>query len=283
MIDPPPTHILFATDFSGRCDRPLERTLRLARLWGSELVLLHILEAPHADLTDDERRAEEARITMKLRSEARGETVNLTTRIERGPIAPTIARVAEEMDAELIVTGVARYDELGDFILGTTVDRLVRRSHVPVLVVKERARSDYGDLLVATDFSNCSATALETAVSFFPDAALNLAHAYQVPFEPILSREANAPARQAEIAVELDEFLHDLHVPTEVRDRIDFHLDYGETRQVISDLVKTMEIDLAVIGTHGRSGFVAAVIGSNAKALLESVACDVMLVPDDMP
>lgn len=276
-----PNPILFATDFSGRCDRPLERALGLARHWRSKLVLLHVLEPPHTDLTDEEREVEEARITNKLRTHADSSGVNVETRITHGPVAATIAKVAEEVEAGLIVTGVARYDELGDFILGTTVDRLVRRSHVPVLVVKEKPRSDYRSLLIATDFSNGSATALELAVQFFPEAALNLAHAYHVPFEPVLGREAQAPALQARIAEELDDFLHFLHVPEDVRDRIDFHLDYGETAPVISGLARSVEADLAVIGAHGKSGFVAATIGNNAKVLLESLSCDVMLVPKD--
>ena len=282
MIEPP-RRILFATDFSGRCDRPLERSLRLARRWRSSLILLHVLEPPSSDLTDGECRAEEARIEKKLRSEALGAEVEIRTMIAKGPIPATIARVAEETDADLIVTGVARYNGFGDFILGTNVDRLVRRTDVPVLTVKERATSDYRNLLVATDFSNCSAMALEAAAGFFPDAALNLAHAYQVPLEPILGREAHAPALQAEIARELDDFLNNVHVSTEVRERIDIHVDYGEIRQVIGGLVESMEIDLAAIGTHGKSGFVAATIGSDAKKLLESLACDVLLVPDDIP
>lgn len=278
----PPDCILLATDFSGRCDRPLERALRLARHWRSKLVVLHVLEPPHTELTDGERRAEEARLTAKLRSEVLDAGIEIETRIATGPVPATVAKVAEDLDAELIVTGVARYNELGHFVLGTTVDRLVRRSHVPVLVVKERPVTDYRNILVATDFSNCSATALEAAAAFFPKVALNLAHAYHVPFERLLGRQANAPALQAEIAFELDEFLHHLHVPADVRDRIDFHLDYGETRQVIGGLVRSTQADLAVIGTHGRSGFVAAMIGSNAKALLESLTCDVMLVPDEV-
>ena len=278
----PPHRVLFATDFSGRCDRPLERALRLARLWRSKLILLHVLEPPYAELTDEERSAAETRLTAKLRSEVLDAGIEIETRIATGPVPATVAKVAEDLDAELIVTGVARYNELGHFVLGTIVDRLVRRSHVPVLVVKERPVTDYRNILVATDFSNCSANALEAAAAFFPKVALNLAHAYHVPFEPLLGREANAPALQAEIAFELDEFLHHLHVPADVRDRIDFHLDYGETRQVIGGLVRSTQADLAVIGTHGRSGFVAAMIGSNAKALLESLTCDVMLVPDEV-
>lgn len=278
----PPHRILFATDFSGRCDRPLERSLRLASRWQSTLILLHVLDAKDRKLTDEERHSEEARISEKLRAEAKDSQVAIETIIATGPVAPTIADKAEELDAELIVTGVARYDELGDFLLGTTVDRLIRRTHVPVLVVKQRATSDYSTLLVATDFSDCSATALEVAAGFFPDSALNLAHAYQVSFDSIRSRDAHAPALQAQIAIQLAEFLDHVHIAPEARERLDFHLDYGDTVPVIGGLVRSTATDLAVIGTHGRSGFVAATIGSDAKALLESLTCDVLMVHDEV-
>ena len=279
----PPRSILFATDFSGRCDRPLDRALRLAGLWQAKLILLHVIEAARADLPEAERRAEEARAAARLRAEAGDSPVEIEVRIVEGPVAATIAEVAESAEADLIVTGVARYNRLGDFVLGTTVDRLLRRSHTPILVVKERARSDYRSILVATDFSDCSATALETAAGFFPTASLALAHAYRVPLEPLLGRETGAPALQAKIALQLDEFVEQLHLPPEIRDGIAFHIDYGETEPVLSYLAGEMAADLAVIGAHGRSGFTAATIGSTAKALLEALPCDVLLVRDEPP
>ena len=278
-----PHRILFATDFSGRCDRALGRSLRLARRWRSRLILFHVLEPPHDELTQEEREAEERRITAQLRSEAADAGIEVETRIATGSVPAAIAEAAEEVGAELIVTGVAHHDELGDFVLGTTVDRLVRHSKVPVLVVKQRPLADYRSILVATDFSDCSATALEVAAANFPEAALSLAHAYHVPLEPLLGREAQAPALQARIAEQLAEFLEQLHLPAGVRERIDFQVDYGETRQAIAGLVRSAEADLAVLGTHGRSALVEAVIGSNARALLESLPCDVMLVPDWAP
>src|SRR3546814_12751322 len=43
-------------------------------------------------------------------------------------------------------------------------------------------------MLVATDFSESSRVALETAIRFFPDTGLSLFHAYDVPFAGYLGR-----------------------------------------------------------------------------------------------
>ena len=66
-----------------------------------------------------------------------------------------LARILETADAygcSLIVTGTARDETLGRLLLGTTVE-LARQARQPVLVVKNRPRRPYRDVLVATDFS----------------------------------------------------------------------------------------------------------------------------------
>src|SRR3546814_6107644 len=73
--------------------------------------------------------------------------------------------------------------------LGDTVDRLIRKSPVPVLIVRDRAFEPYHTMLVATDFSESSRVALETAIRFFPDTGLSLFHAYDVPFAGYRSEE----------------------------------------------------------------------------------------------
>src|SRR3546814_9891477 len=72
--------------------------------------------------------------------------------------------------------------------LGDTVDRLFRKSPVPGLIVRDRAFEPYHTMLVATDFSESSRVALETAIRFFPDTGLSLFHAYDVPFGGYLGR-----------------------------------------------------------------------------------------------
>src|SRR3546814_20467910 len=73
-------------------------------------------------------------------------------------------------------------------LLGDTVDRLIRKYPVPVLIVRDRAFEPYHTMLVATDFSESSRVALETAIRFFPDTGLSLFHAYDVPFDGYLGR-----------------------------------------------------------------------------------------------
>lgn len=97
-----------------------------------------------------------------------------------------LARILETADAygcSLIVTGTARDETLGRLLLGTTVEKLARQARQPVLVVKNRPRRPYRDVLVATDFSAGSRQALRAALYLVPKADLTLFHAYDVPFQ----------------------------------------------------------------------------------------------------
>jgi len=277
-LNHPPKTILFATDFSSRCDRSLERAISLARQWNARLILLHVLEKGRAAMTEDARRSEEVRLHDLLRAELGDHAGEAETRIARGPVGDTVVAVAGEAGADLVVSGVARYDELGDFVLGSTVDRLVRHSSVPVLIVKKRARTAYDDIVIATDFSPCSAAALRTAATMFPDARLHLVHAYHVPFEGLISKEENRAAFEREHAAEMATFLSGLSLPDGAVARISTHVVYGETENAVESVVRATGAGLAAIGTHGRTGFVAAMIGSIAEAMLGALDCDVLTV-----
>jgi len=41
-----PRTVLLASDFSARCDRPLDRAMQLAHAWSGRLIVAHILENP---------------------------------------------------------------------------------------------------------------------------------------------------------------------------------------------------------------------------------------------
>src|SRR3546814_12475026 len=88
----------------------------------------------------------------------------ICTRVAFGDVTSTILDVAAEFSVDLIVTGISRKDELGDFLIGTTVERLARRAGLPLLIVKGRAEQEYQQLMAATDFSECSRTALTTEI-----------------------------------------------------------------------------------------------------------------------
>jgi hypothetical protein len=92
----------------------------------------------------------------ELCSDLREAGDGVTLRIEQGDPPEVILRIAKEQGSELIVTGVARNETLGRFTLGKTVDRLLRVSEVPLLIVTDRAREPYQMVVVAVDFSDAS-------------------------------------------------------------------------------------------------------------------------------
>lgn len=274
-----PRTILLPTDFTGRCDRSRDRAVLLARAWDARLVLLHVLEDDTTIPWDREEAMDRAQ--AKLESEVQDDNIAICTRVAFGDVTSTILDVAAEFSVDLIVTGISRKDELGDFLIGTTVERLARRAGLPLLIVKGRAEQEYQQLMAATDFSECSRTALTTAVNLFPATAITLVHAYHVRLETLRGREGPAAAQQADIAMELDAFLSATALPPATQALLDVNVDYGDVCQVARDHVQTNAVDLAVIGTHGRSALATAMLGSTARALVGCLECDVLLVPQD--
>jgi len=285
----PPRKILLATDLSARCDRALDRAAALAAAWQAELVAVHALErAADLDAAELERRLPSWRrqpdmarvVEEQLRRDMMQVTPNLRAVVEKAEPAALILRVAEAQGCGLIVTGIARDETLGRFGLGATVDRLLKRSRVPLLIVKQRARVSYGNILVATDFSECSRCALRVAAAFFPDRRLGVFHAYDASLAGMTGGD---PARleddyREEAAREYASFLEAAGIPEARRRDFELLVERGRPGELLHRHVRDRGIDLVVLGSHGRSALFDIFIGSTAKDILASLPCDVLVV-----
>lgn len=277
-----PKKILLATDLSCRCDRALDRTVALAAGWGARLVIVHALESPLA-VTDapswrrptDARRVAEQRIRADLRDAA---PVDRELVVERGEPAALVLEVAERHGCDMIVTGVARDETLGRILLGRTVETVVRRSKVPVLVVKARPHGPYRRVMVASDFSETSRKALLTALAMFPASNVELFHAFDVPFETCVDDKMAARETFAnEARREAEAFLASMPSP-EAR-RVPISCEYGSPTSLLRALMEETSVDLVVCGTRGRGRAVELLMGSVAQALLTGLPGDVLVVP----
>ncbi|WP_299323305.1 universal stress protein [Parasphingopyxis sp.] len=264
--------ILFATDLTARCDRPLDRAIQLAQQWDAKLVLLHVLEA-QSDTPENIAAAEE-----RIRQDIEDTGIRFEIDIAEGRVAETVEAKAAEHDADLIVTGVARFNTFGDFVLGHEVDKLIRKTNIPVLIVKAKPRTPYQQLLVTTDFSKPSQNALETALDLFPALPIDLANAFHVPFEGFIKAEdalAEVRAEQNEYA---QSFIKKIELDPENNERITLKLLDGTTCEAVCRHANSLKNSLTVVGTHGRGGIRAAMIGSVAEALLETLPGDVLMI-----
>lgn len=269
MANHPP--ILVASDLAARSDRVLDRALSIAEAIDCGVVLVHVLENAAASEPDLERLRTIVRHDLGAHADA------VEVRIERGSVPATLAHVADEEDSPLIVTGTGRFNAPVDYVLGTAVDFLVRQSPVPVLVVRRRPNRAYRRLLVLTDFSLCSQTALEAADDFFPKARIELVHFCPAPRRPLADPQAE-DRLFAEAEAEMAEFLSELEAS--LRGRVTAAVERGDPRHSINARFLEGGYDLLVLGTRGRGAVARATVGSIAASLLAAAMSDVMMVAD---
>ena len=283
-----PSRILLATDLSCRCDRALDRAALLAREWGAELLVVHVMAAEAEDMLDAregwsrfDRRDAAAVMRRRVAADLAelADDLPVEVRVTTGDPADRIIEIAEQEGCGLIVTGIARDEQLGRMFVGTTVNRLVRQSHVPVLVVHSRARRSYRTILVATDFSETSRQALVTSVGLFPDAGITLVHGLDLP-RATLQYEDPAEDTRALERERRAEFLDAMPIDPSDRDTIGLSIRRGDPERVVADHATEHRADLTVIGSHGRSALFDVVIGSMTKRLLERIQGDMLIVVD---
>ncbi|MPS47486.1 universal stress protein [Methylobacillus sp.] len=277
-----PRQLLLATDLGARCDRALDRAIQLSRAWHAALTVVHAVE--QVELIDDEpswRQPPDAALAIQAELEDElGEAglPSIDARVLKGKPSEVVLKVAEEVEAELILTGVKRDGALEKALLGDTVTELARQSRVPVLVVKKRLRKPYGRIVVATDLSELSRAALARAVDLFGPDNLVVFHA---SFAHFASRMDDRVAYESELRSDAiqncRDFIRDV-AGEEAAATMEVMVEYGEPDLLLEKYVQDKQVDLVVVSTRGRSGLLGVLLGSVAMRILDSVACDVLIV-----
>ena len=283
-ISRPAKKILLATDLSARCDRALSRAAMLAKQWQSSLIVLHVVEDRDLNIPDAaglpswRRPSDPLDIARKhLLADVDALPARSSVRITEGKPAEAILGSADAENCDLIAIGVGRGESLGHFILGRTADRLFRRSQVPLLVVKDRPRRPYKNIVFATDLSDASRYALEKAARFFSGQRLTVFHAYRPPSELITKPELHRQYRM-EVELEVQAFLAGVDKSAPCWQQPQVLIEDGEPNFLLRDYVQDQDVDLLVLGTHGRSGFLEIILGSAAKAIMDDVPCDALVI-----
>ncbi|MGA8619597.1 MAG: universal stress protein [Candidatus Sulfotelmatobacter sp.] len=134
------------------------------------------------------------------------------------------------------------------------------------------------NILFATDFSPYSNAALPYALAVTRQYGARLFGAHIVPSEDYLFTAPETwPAHiqqeeqlQEEVAARLDEQLRG------VQHEVVFGV--GDVWKVLSRLIGERDIDLIVVGTHGRTGARKLLMGSIAEKIFRQAACPVLSV-----
>lgn len=139
--------ILFATDFSESSDFSIKHALLFAKTFNARLFILHVVNEP-VDLSgfyvphiSFEKLEEEIAVGARKMMETFCATHvkgfdNYETMVVSGIPFNTILDRADEVKADLIILGTHGRTGLDHVLFGSTAEKVVRKSKVPVLTVR---------------------------------------------------------------------------------------------------------------------------------------------------
>ncbi len=140
----PPTRILVPTDFSEASQRAAEAAVMMADRFGAELQLLHVIEpqvmsyagVPFAPVVNFVAEAEQAaRQAMTNEEERLRQRVTVHSSVRMGTAWSEILDEAKERGCDLIVMSTHGHRGLTRALIGSTAEKVVRISSVPVLTL----------------------------------------------------------------------------------------------------------------------------------------------------
>ena len=292
-------NVLLATDFSDHGRRAFDAAIRAARLWGARLHILHVNEEEasfgghgSAELTRFMEAIVRRRVEWMASFEAiaREQGVEAEAITRHGVASETILRVADTIDAGLIVMGTTGARVIHRWITGSTAKRVLRQAERPVLAISPNARvappeegGTFSHIVYPTDLSPASHAGLELAERFidWTGARLSLVNVLRVPTfipslpgePPIVLPSGAAAGLEARLAGELAGVADRLKA-TDVRTFIEIHAD---TAEGIADVAEREEADLVLISRHGERSVGSFLFGRTAENLSKIAPAPVLL------
>lgn len=287
--------LLAATDFSAPARHALERAAQLAQMHpDTRLTLAHVVSANALDklrrLIPGEAEKYEAELFAQagrnLAELAAGLASRYDSRVDtellQGTALATLAELAESRQADLLVMGARGAHFVREILLGSTTERVLRKSRRPLLAVKQRPQAAYRRILAPVDFSAHAAAAVNVAHAWLPDADIVLLNAFEVELESTFRLAGmdddsihayRIHAREAAMA-EMDAFVAALDVPARKLTRQFVH---GAPTLRIIEHEQTADADLIVMGKHGQSVMEELLLGSVTTHVLAHSASDVLI------
>lgn len=139
--------ILFATDFSESSDHAFQYALTMARQFDSRLVVVHVINepvdlrgfyVPHITFDKLEEEIEQGARKMmeKFCRTHMDDFTDYDSHVVPGIPYEVIIGKGEELDADLIVMGTHGRTGLDHVLFGSTTEKVVRKSPIPVMTIR---------------------------------------------------------------------------------------------------------------------------------------------------
>jgi nucleotide-binding universal stress UspA family protein len=282
--------ILFPTDGSDPAESVLDYVLQVAAAHDATLHVLSVVDTGHESRSkggarDSDRTTEAERLVDDISARARDGGVAATSVVRQGAPSAEIVAYSDASAIDLIVMPTKGRRGLERVLLGSVTERVIEASTVPTITVNpDRDRPlvyPPTDVLVPTDGSQNAMGAVKEGVAVANATGATL-HLLYVVETTSLGPDARSAIREETLAEEGREVLSTAldDVDTDGIDDLVREISFGRPAAEILDYVDSNDVDLAILGTHGRTDFKQYVLGGVSAKLVRTASIPVMWVRD---
>ena len=190
-----------------------------------------------------------------------------------GDPGAAVKQAAEEFGADLIVMGSRGLNPVQGFFMGSFTNTVLSQTKRPVLILRDTTPAPSAKKLrvgVALDGSKYGRAAVDFVIQhpeFFGDAADTIGHeSFSKAYEDVQKSVFSETVREA-----MERF------ETAGKSVKGVHLE-GDPSRVIGRYAK-YNLDMLVMGSHGRGNFTAAVLGSVAMHVAAGTDIPILIIP----
>ncbi|MEO6185435.1 MAG: universal stress protein [Steroidobacteraceae bacterium] len=297
--------ILVAVKDTRRKSSPaIVKAARLARALNARLELFHAISEPlvvdafmFADQSLQKFESDSSAGHLKRLQTMAAPLLRAGIKVETAvewdfPAHEAVIRRAHRTGADLIVAERHAERHVAPWVLRYTDWELLRRSPVPVLLVKKPRKYTSPRILAAVDPSHAFAKtsgldkkiiAIAASVSAALRGQLHVVHAYVPTIIGMKEAELNTPDASQRIVRRAEE-LAGGRLEGVLRGRSKLigprrrHLVARHPVDAIPQVVQEIGCDIVVMGDLSRSGLKRLVIGNTAERLVDELSCDLLIV-----
>ncbi len=273
--------ILLAHDFSKSSENVISTAIGLAKIFHSNVSLIHVL--PDDIDNDKVKRLLDETATHKLAETVKhisGQGVEIgKSMLKYGSPYDSIVRTAGREKVNLIIIGSGGDLKDSKFQLGTTAHKIIQKSDEPVYVVKEDTPLKVKRILCPVDYSSNSKRALKNAITMSRrfDAELMVMNVVELQGAKWFAAEKNSDVEELQKKQKegFDSFLADFNFSGLTWQQ---EIRQGDPSGEILKAIPENDIDLLVMGTAGKTGLSRLVIGSVTEKVIREVPCSFITI-----
>jgi nucleotide-binding universal stress UspA family protein len=264
--------LMVCTDGSEEGQNAVAAALELAQACGSQVFAVQVLQVPAEfqvaapDLREILGKEVQKNMAV-IQAAAAQREVPLEPLMPKGQLPhAAIVAVAEKIRPDLIIMGRCGKSALARILMGNVTARVIGHSPVNVLVVPRGGMVGFQRILVASDGSAYSEAAWELALSMARQAESQLIGVSVAPEEGDID-EAKAIIHRMLTAA------NRARLPLKGVSPQGVAPDEGIVQQAIKN-----EVDLVIMGSHGRTGLKKLLMGSVTERVIGQSPCPVLVV-----